>query len=173
MSDNRTVASGLLKEAHDTIIKKRPGVHGSAEQSFSLIADLWMVYLRHARRVRGNDRIKPEDVAQMMSMLKKARALYGDITNADNFVDDAGYTALAGMLQLPDPDAATATTEIEKAMSDAVVTGIGAVNVHLNERSDGGLDIQTKHTEIRGSSENELSARELMERLGGIKTDTN
>lgn len=170
MSDNRNVASALLKEAHETITKKRPGVHGSAEQSFSLIADLWMVYLRHARKIRGNDRIKPEDVAQMMSMLKKARALYGDATNADNFVDDAGYTALAGMLQLPDPDEA----EINKAVSDAVATGLGAVTVKAVERSDGGLNIQTKHTEIRtgDGSESELSARELMERLGGIRTET-
>ena len=163
MSDNRNVASALLKEAHETITKKRPGVHGSAEQSFSLIADLWMVYLRHARKIRGNDRIKPEDVAQMMSMLKKARALYGDATNADNFVDDAGYTALAGMLQLPDPDEAALAAAADRAIA-----------IDPRERSDGGANIQTKHTDIRtgDGSESELSARELMERLGGIRTET-
>lgn len=174
MSDNRAVASSLLKEAHDTIIKKRPGVHGSTENSFALIGELWMIYLRHQRRIRRNDAIKPEDVAQMMVMLKIARAAYGDQANADNFVDAAGYTALAGMLQLPDPDVG-----VEKVVADAVASGLDAaltraVGIDPRERSDGGLDIQTKHTEIRSSdSESELSARELMERLSGINTETN
>lgn len=102
MSDNRNMAGKLLGSAADTVMRDRPGVHGSAENSFEMIGDLWSVYLRHARRVRGNDTILPEDVAQMMSMLKKCRALYGDVNNADNFVDDIGYASLAGMLQLPD-----------------------------------------------------------------------
>lgn len=144
MSDNREVASSLLKEAHDTISKKRPGVHGSAEQSFTMIGELWTLYLRHARRVRGNDIIQPKDVAQLMSMLKKARAMYGDINNADNFVDDAGYTALAGMLQLPDPAEVAV-----KAASDAVITH--------------------KHTGINTPAETtELDTRTAAEILGEI-----
>ncbi len=103
MSDNRQVAADLLAEAGRTILKDRPGVHGSAEQSFSMIADIWTVYLRHARMVRKSDAIRPEDVAHMMVMLKHARAMYGDVNNRDNFVDAIGYEALAGMLQLPDP----------------------------------------------------------------------
>lgn len=102
MSDNRAVAGQIMKEAWDTIAKKRPGVHGSAELSFEMIGDFWTVYLRHARRVRGNDTILPEDVAEMMSMLKKARKMYGDKLNVDNDVDDLGYTGLAAMLRLPD-----------------------------------------------------------------------
>lgn len=104
MSDNRNVARDLLIEAGRTVLKDRPGVHGSAENSFEMIGDLWTVYLRHLRRVRGTDTIRGEDVAQMMSMLKKVRALYGDATNRDNFIDDIGYASLAGMLQLPDPE---------------------------------------------------------------------
>jgi hypothetical protein len=38
----------------------------------------------------------------MMEMLKIARSIYGDSTNRDNFIDSAGYAALAGMLQIPD-----------------------------------------------------------------------
>lgn len=104
MSDNRRVAGQLLTTAGKTILKDRPGVHGSAENSFEMIGDLWTVYLRHARRVRGVDTIRPEDVAEMMSMLKKGRKIYGDPMNDDNDVDDIGYTALGGMLRLPDPD---------------------------------------------------------------------
>lgn len=104
MSDNRAVARGILEEAIDTITAKRPGVHGSAENSFAMIGELWAVYLRHCKAVRGNDTILPEDVAEMMALLKKARKVYGDPLNRDNDVDDAGYTALAGMLRLPDPE---------------------------------------------------------------------
>lgn len=94
-----------MAKAHNTIQKSRPGIHGSAEMSFQMIADLWTVYLRHTTIARdGDSKITAVDVSQMMSLLKKARAIYGDVTNDDNFIDDLGYTALAGMLQLPDPD---------------------------------------------------------------------
>lgn len=102
MSDNRMVAGNILKEAWETIGKKRPGVHGSAELSFEMIGDFWTIYLRHARKTRGNDTVRAEDVAEMMSMLKKARKMYGDPMNVDNDVDDLGYSALAAMLRLPD-----------------------------------------------------------------------
>lgn len=110
MSDNRKVAHGLMQDANRTVMKERPGVHGSAENSFEMIGELWSVYIRHVLRIRfGKDAplsfLVPMDVAQMMAMLKKARVIYGDPTNADNFVDDIGYTSLAGMLHLPDPDA--------------------------------------------------------------------
>lgn len=115
MSDNRKVAAQLLSQAGITVLKERVGVHGSAENSFEMIGDLWTAYLRHARRVRGSDHVMAVDVAQMMSMMKKSRSLYGDASNADNFVDDIGYSSLAGMLQLPDPD-----TENEEAPNGTV-----------------------------------------------------
>lgn len=111
MSDNRKVAHNLLQDANRTVMKDRPGVHGSAENSFEMIADYWNVHIRHVLRVRYGIREIPltvlvaSDVAQMMSTMKKARSIYGDPTNGDNFVDDIGYVSLAGMLQLPDPDA--------------------------------------------------------------------
>lgn len=121
MSDNRQVAKDLIIEAADTIINKRPGVHGSAEQSFDMIANLWTVYIRHVRRVRGHDELRAEDVAEMMALLKKARKVYGDSKNRDNDVDDIGYTALAGMLRLPDPD--NPEKEIDKMDVGTVPSG--------------------------------------------------
>jgi hypothetical protein len=67
-----------------------------------MIAEMWQVYLRHVYLTRNMLAITPHDVAQMMALLKKARAMYGDPLNEDNFVDDIGYTALAAMLTLPD-----------------------------------------------------------------------
>lgn len=117
MSDNRKIALSLITEAADTISNKRPGVHGSAEQSFEMIGDLWTVYLRHIRRVRTDDTVRPEDVAEMMSMLKKSRKVYGDPMNVDNDVDDIGYSALAGMLRLPNRDASL-EKHVENALKD-------------------------------------------------------
>lgn len=102
MSDDRSIAKKIIEDAARTILIDRPGVHGSAENSFAMIAELWSLYLRHCRFVRGNDAIRPEDVAEMMTMLKKARKVYGASSNMDNDVDDVGYTALAGMLRTPD-----------------------------------------------------------------------
>lgn len=101
MSDNRKVAAAILAKAKETVTTLRPGVHGSAENSFAMIGEMWEVYLRHINKVRGNQSILPQDVAQMMVTLKQCRAVYGDQTNDDNFVDAAGYIGLAGMLQLP------------------------------------------------------------------------
>lgn len=101
MSDNREVAHRIVVDAAKTIIKDRPGVHGSAENSFRMIGDMWTVYLKHITDVRSSAEILPQDVAQMMAMLKIARATYGDPLNEDNYVDAVGYSALAGMLSLP------------------------------------------------------------------------
>lgn len=104
MSDNRSIATGVLVEAARTVGYKRPGVHGSAENSFQMIAEMWELYLRHQMIAKNTVElvITPTDVSQMMSLLKKARFVYGDAQNPDNFVDDAGYTSLAGMLVLPE-----------------------------------------------------------------------
>lgn len=99
------VAKSLIIEAADTIINKRPGVHGGAENSFRMIGEMWGVYLGHKNAVRtGNAEpvnVGPEDVAMMMVLMKQCRAVYGDPANRDNFVDQIGYAALAGMIQLP------------------------------------------------------------------------
>lgn len=129
MSDDRRVALALTVEAAKTVTVSRPGVHGSAENSFAMIGELWTTYLRHVRKVRKSDEIRPEDVAQMMSMLKKARAIYGDTKNRDNFVDDLGYTSLAGMLQLPEQFDANMRNDqeaLDQMSLDLQVQGDGA-----------------------------------------------
>ena len=49
-------------------------------------------------RNSGTINVTIEDVAQMMSLPKKVRHIFGDQTNLENFVDDAGFTSIAGML---------------------------------------------------------------------------
>lgn len=102
----RTIAASLLSKAASVVSFERGNQHGGAEDSFKMIAEFWEVYLRHTHQIRhGRElalEIRPCDVAQMMSLLKKARFVHGDPLNADNFVDDSGYTSLAGMLTLPE-----------------------------------------------------------------------
>jgi hypothetical protein len=94
--DNRPVASHILKTAHQVVTTERGNQHGDAENSFKMIGDLWATYLRntHGQTVI----VSAYDVAQMMSLLKIARAVHGDPVNADHYIDAAGYTALAGAI---------------------------------------------------------------------------
>lgn len=94
----------VLQNAATHVTKVRGSQHGDVEPSFRMIAELWSTHINHATaKATGVDIIPPVhlsawDVLQMMSMLKKARALYGDETLPDHYEDDAGYTALAAML---------------------------------------------------------------------------
>ena len=120
MSNDLRRAVELIVKAGNTISKERPGVHGHAENSFKMIGDLWTEYLAHVFAVRNNNTIRPYDVARMMEMLKIARSIYGDPSNADNFTDSIGYAALAGMLQLPDRPFGNSAEQVENAVNDAL-----------------------------------------------------
>jgi Domain of unknown function (DUF6378) len=60
--------------------------HGEAVASHTKIAALWSAYL--------NTRITAHDVALMMALLKIARTKVG-VFNLDDYVDAAGYAAIA------------------------------------------------------------------------------
>ena len=70
--------------------------HGETEASFSMIAELWTTYVGHVMAIRGQHKLTASDVAQMMVLLKITRSAYGH--GIDNYVDGAGYSALAGMV---------------------------------------------------------------------------
>jgi hypothetical protein len=76
-----------------------------------MIGNLWSEFIRSStkHRTQGGDftsvdsvNITPADVARMMDLLKISRSVHGDPLNVDNYVDGAGYQALAGMLELGD-----------------------------------------------------------------------
>src|SRR3954468_4073468 len=92
------IAEGTLLDAGDAI-RSRLKEHGHTERSFGMIGELWSVYITHAYTSRDELKLKPHDIAQMMALLKIARAVYG--YSMDNFTDGAGYTALAAMLTQP------------------------------------------------------------------------
>lgn len=61
-----------------------------------MIAQFWSIYLSHVNNNSAVE-INVTDVAEMMSLLKKVRFIFGDKTNDENFTDDIGYVAIAGM----------------------------------------------------------------------------
>ena len=84
------VRDEILDKAKDIINGEREGTYGRPEDSFGAIATLWSGYLKM--------NIKPEDVANMMILMKVARNSSG-VYKEDNCIDICGYAALGGEIQ--------------------------------------------------------------------------
>ena len=85
-----TSKNDILDKAKTIINGERRGTYGEAEDSFSIIAQMWTAYL-------GKE-IKSEDVANMMILMKVARNSSG-VYKDDNWIDICGYAALGGEIQ--------------------------------------------------------------------------
>lgn len=79
-----TIREDVLRSAAQCVLQDRNNSYGSPEDSFSLIAGYWTVYL--------GQEITPTQVAHMMSLMKMAR-LTANPTHFDSYVDLAGYAA--------------------------------------------------------------------------------
>lgn len=77
----------ILDSAKKCVCEDRESQYGSPEDSFSIIAGFWSVYLDYA--------ISADDVAMMMTLLKIAR-IAGGRFKADSYIDACGYIACAG-----------------------------------------------------------------------------
>lgn len=84
-----TTRKTILDSAEKCVCRDRQDTHGRPEDSFGAIADLWTAYLGTGQE------IDPVDVANMMVLLKIARAKENP-KHQDNWVDMAGYAACAG-----------------------------------------------------------------------------
>jgi hypothetical protein len=87
----------ILYEAMQCITVDRAATHGDAEDSFSEIAKLWDWWLQNRNIPEAE--LLPEDVAMMMALFKIGR-IAGNRTHEDNYVDLAGYSALAGEISM-------------------------------------------------------------------------
>jgi hypothetical protein len=83
----------ILHEAISAITVDRAATHGDAEDSFSEIAKLWDWWLQN--RPVPEAKLLPGDVSMMMSLFKIGR-IAGNSRHEDNYVDLAGYCAIAG-----------------------------------------------------------------------------
>lgn len=85
----------VLEEAKRCICQDRQNQYGAPEDSFFTIAQFWSTYLVGEGKL--NHILSKDDVAIMMVLLKVART-NGHTHHVDNYVDMAGYAALAAEL---------------------------------------------------------------------------
>lgn len=83
------IRAEILDAARSMVTEQKEREHGTPSETFRKVALLWESYL--------DVPITMTDVAWMLTLLKIARAQQNS-GNEDNFVDAAGYAALAAEL---------------------------------------------------------------------------
>ena len=81
-------AKEALEKAAELVGGDRAEAYGDIYQNHENISMLWNGYLYNV------DELRPEDVANMMELMKIARRKTG-VFNEDNYVDGAGYSGVA------------------------------------------------------------------------------
>lgn len=83
----------ILEQTKKLVSKDRNEKHGDSVRNHENIARLWTGYIQNKTQL--NIIILPEDVANLMNLLKIARTQSGKF-NIDDYVDACGYSAIAG-----------------------------------------------------------------------------
>ena len=86
-------SSEILKKTEKLVSTDRANKHGDKVENHENIARLWTGYLQN--KFKLNLVMLPEDVANLMSLLKIARTQAGNF-NLDDYVDACGYLAISG-----------------------------------------------------------------------------
>jgi len=86
----------ILLEANAIIYGDREKTYGDPAFNLTSIAEFWRLYLERKHNVLIA--LLPEDICQMMVLLKIAR-LMNDPTHTDSLRDMAGYVGLQGRIQ--------------------------------------------------------------------------
>ena len=83
----------ILQKTEKLVNDSRAKTHGDKIKNHENIARLWSSYLQNKTQL--NIVLSPEDVAQLMTLLKIARSQAGE-HNIDEYIDAVGYQAIAG-----------------------------------------------------------------------------
>ena len=83
----------ILQKTEKLVNDSRAKSHGDKIKNHENIARLWSSYLQNKTQL--NIVLSPEDVAQLMTLLKIARSQAGE-HNIDDYIDGVGYQAIAG-----------------------------------------------------------------------------
>jgi hypothetical protein len=115
-----------MNTIHHTILQdaiaattERTNTHGSAEENFQHTAMMWSAYLGF--------QVSAVDVCQMQVMAKMSRAKMGNPYHPDHYVDQCGYSALAGRLAIQ-----VDYKSIENMMEKVVKDDFSEVMKHFN-----------------------------------------
>tara|TARA_B110000503_G_scaffold80352_1_gene123159 strand:+ start:231 stop:560 length:330 start_codon:yes stop_codon:yes gene_type:complete len=85
-----------LKKTEKLVSIDRADKHGDKVENHENIARLWSSYLQN--KFKLNLIMLPEDVANLMSLLKIARTQAGSF-NVDDYIDACGYLAISGEIR--------------------------------------------------------------------------
>lgn len=88
----------ILKDAIRCVCTDRNEQYGEPEDNFSVIAELWSVYLAGVGVAKVSGSISAFDVAVMMALFKIGRSMTAEDQKADTFIDACGYLACAGQI---------------------------------------------------------------------------
>jgi hypothetical protein len=91
-------ASEIATEAARLVNGDRNETHGDTLENHQAIADIWNGYMKARGGGPELNELDAHDVANMMECLKIARRLTGAF-NADDYIDGAGYAAVAGEIR--------------------------------------------------------------------------
>tara|TARA_R100001510_G_C7631120_1_gene189970 strand:+ start:369 stop:713 length:345 start_codon:yes stop_codon:yes gene_type:complete len=83
----------ILETSKKLVSTDRNDKHGDKVDNHENIGRLWSGYIQNKTKLLIN--LLPEDVANMMALLKIARTQAGQ-HNPDDYVDACGYSAIAG-----------------------------------------------------------------------------
>ena len=83
----------ILEKTKKLVSKDREDKHGNKVINHENIARLWSAYFQNKYKI--NILVLPEDVANLMTLLKIARTQAGK-HNLDDYIDACGYSAIAG-----------------------------------------------------------------------------
>ena len=108
MSMNTT---DILEKTKKLVSKDREDKHGDKVENHENIARLWTSYLQNKTKL--NLIIMPEDVANLMSLLKIARTQAGKF-NLDDYIDACGYMAISGEIANKRQSIKSATLGVSK-----------------------------------------------------------
>ena len=87
----------ILEDAIYCVCTDRKQQYGKPENSFSVIADFWSMYIRHKYAI--NIALTAADASMMLALFKVARGVTATTQKLDTYVDICGYAACAGELE--------------------------------------------------------------------------
>lgn len=87
----------ILSTAASLVSGERNRQHGSIREHYDALALMWTAVLTAAGKAPDTP-LDAHDAANMMEVLKITRRYFGAI-NEDDYVDGAGYSAIAGFLR--------------------------------------------------------------------------
>ena len=87
----------ILEDAIYFVCTDRKQQYGKPENSFSVIANFWSLYIKHKYDI--DIELTAADAAMMLALFKIARGVTATKQKLDTYVDICGYAACAGELE--------------------------------------------------------------------------